>query len=108
MPKVSGNDISIYQGETLPIEVTVYDSSGDPCTNLSIAKFALMHGPTVTTYDCAINGAIVSITLTQAQTLLLSGTYTYEFRAKDTFGEVDSMVIGNLTVKTTAPIKIAI
>lgn len=107
MPVQSGTSINIYQGETLPIEVTVYDSTGQLATNLTVAKFALKQGVAVIISDATIVGAVVSVAMDQATTLLLSGVYQYEFRVKDADGEVDSLVIGKLTV-LAGPISIAL
>lgn len=103
MPRVTGNNIAIYKGETLPIEVTVYDSTGQLATNLAVAKFALRQGAAVTIRDANIQGAVVTIVLNQADSLALSGQYQYEFRVRDADGEVDSLIVGNLSVQQ-API----
>jgi len=98
MPTQSENMIFMYAGETLPIEVEVFGAGGLPLSGISVAKFALKQGATVTTKDATITGSVVSVELTQAETLLMSGAYRYEFRIKDGSGDVDSIVNGSIQV----------
>jgi len=103
MANLSGTTITIFQGETLPIKITVLDSEKNPATNLQLAKFALKQGDVVTIMDCTIEESVVSIKLSAEQTIDLLGSYTYEFRVKSENEDVDSLIIGSLSVKT-API----
>ncbi len=103
MANLSGTTITIFQGKTLPIKITVLDSEKNPATNLQLAKFALKQGDVVTIMDCTIEESVVSIKLSAEQTIDLLGSYTYEFRVKSENEDVDSLIIGSLSVKT-API----
>jgi len=107
MPTQSENMIFMYAGETLPIEVEVFGAGGLPLSGISVAKFALKQGATVTTKDAAITGSVVSVELSQADTILMSGIYQYEFRIKDGSGDVDSIVRGLIQVDS-AIISVAI
>ena len=98
MPRLSGNNIWAYRGETIPIEVTVYDADGNPVTNIDLAKFAYRQGEVKEHKQCTIDGAVVSVLFSESETLSMDGSYTYEIRVK-LGDEVESMVIGRLTIE---------
>jgi len=98
MPVVAGTNIMILSGETLPIEVNVLNSEGEPALNIIAAKFALRNGETMSVRDCAITGSIVSVNFSQQETLLMSGDYEYEFRIRADDNDVDSLIMGRLRV----------
>jgi hypothetical protein len=99
MPTNQGTDISLYKGETLRIEVNVYDSANVPMSNISFAKFAYKKG-TVTVSDATvtIDGETISVEIEEADTLTMSGQYEYEFRIKDDTDDVDTVITGHITV----------
>jgi len=90
--------IVFLAGETIPIEVHVLNAQGEPVTNITVAKFALRKGATVTLQDCVITGSIISVSLPQAETLLMEGDYDFEFRIKTGEGLVDSLISGKLRI----------
>jgi len=99
MPTVTGTNIVLLAGETLPIEVNVLNAQGEPATNIVAAKFALRKGTTVTLSDCVITGSTVSVQFSQGETLLMHGDYDFEFRVRADDNDVDSLIKGHLRVK---------
>jgi len=91
--------IEAYQGETVKIETSVVDTSGN-AANLTgaIAKFALLQpsGDKITK-DCSISENVVQITLSPEETADV-GFYRFEIRIKLN-DEVDSLVIGDMQIR---------
>ena len=50
------------------------------------------------TKDCTINGAVVSVEFSEAETLELYGDYAYEIRVKSEESDVDSVQTGIISV----------
>ena len=89
--------IYAYTGETIKIEVMVYDNGVPADLSGASSKIAIRKvGATVNAVEksCSVDGSIVYATLTATETLV-AGSYKYEVRiSKD--GEPDSLGIGEL------------
>ena len=108
MPRILGNNYIIKPGETLPFEWTVKNSLNQPATNLGVAAFWLIQGTTRTKYAPAINGDVLTQTLSDAITRGMSGIYRYECRVKDLDSDVDHLKEGIIEVETDAVINEAL
>ena len=98
MLEVNGSNISLLARETLPISVTVMADTNTEATDISVAKFKMTDGKTVIAKDCTINGAVVSVEFSEAETLALYGDYDYEIRVKSEESDVDSVQTGIISI----------
>ena len=99
MPGVTGSVIWAFEGETLPIDVTVYDSSGELATDIASASLVTERGLKKTTKVCTVAGAVISVVLTPEETLAMYGKSRFDFRVTDTGGGVKSVLAGIIWIR---------
>lgn len=77
--------INTIQGQTLYIEITIYDSAGAVMTSLNAdGVFAYTNCAVVTEIEGTITSGIFYATMTAVQTAALRGNYSYEVKVKNT------------------------
>jgi hypothetical protein len=103
MPGIYGTYISLARGESLQMSVTVLDEDGAPDTDITAAIFAYRPlGGTTVSASCTVVDNVVSYTIPSATTLLFTvGQYEYEFRIASSLSQVDSLVVGTISVLDT-------
>lgn len=99
MPRVAGELIRIFEGETLPIEVTVLDSDGVPAADIADAFFYLEKRLVSTERACTIAAPLISVVLSAAETFAMRGKYRFAFKATDSSGNSDVVLAGTIWVE---------
>ena len=91
-----GETLHMVLGETKVIELTVVNEDGTP-TDLDGAdvKFAVSGA---VEKDCGISGNKITVMI-EPDDIKNTGTYDYEFRLKDIFNRVDSLIMGKVIVE---------
>ena len=91
-----GETLHMVLGETKVIELTVVNEDGTP-TDLAGAdvKFAVSGA---VEKDCGIEDNKITVMI-EPDDIKNTGTYDYEFRLKDIFNRVDSLIMGKIIVE---------
>lgn len=91
-----GETLHMVLGETKVIELTVVNEDGTP-TDLDGAdvKFAVSGA---VEKDCGISDNKITVII-EPDDIKSTGTYDYEFRLKDIFNRVDSLIMGKIIVE---------
>jgi predicted aconitase len=100
MVTTSGNSITITQGETLDVAITVYTSAGVAAdVTGATAKFLYQQtGYDALTKTCTVASPVITASFTSAETALMLGVYKYEVKAKNVSNEVSVVGSGVITV----------
>jgi hypothetical protein len=96
MPTNREDDVYIKSGETLRIDVTVRDPSGEEMILIGAnAKFGILtNATTVQVSNCTISGSVVTAVMSEAETADLDGNYKYEIVLETADGERKSLAYG--------------
>jgi hypothetical protein len=91
-----GETLHMVLNETKVIELSVFDEDGTPSElDGATVKFAI--GGAVEK-DCGIVGNKITVMI-EPDDIKNTGTYDYEFRLKDIFNRVDSLIMGKIIVE---------
>jgi len=103
MATVSGNDIIVYQGETLDIQFDVVDADG--------VAYDLSGGAAVLTYQRGTGAGVdvvgvidvttVTVLFAHSVTKAMSGTYAFQLMCRNPLGKIVMTREGFLLVKTS-------
>lgn len=105
---LDNQDIPIYAGDSQLLSVAVTDISGNAVDiSACTVKWAAVRGQTQVIYKDTSNGGVTiddathgkySVHLLSSDTTNLIGTYYHESIIIDTFGNVSTVLVGNLKV----------
>jgi len=95
--------INLVQGETKPIEITVYLVDGVTEANLTGGKAifsyqSFLKSEDAIFIDCTIATSLVSCTLTSTQTSILKGEYNCEIKYEDSDGKISVVYMAKMYV----------
>lgn len=93
--------ISIYQGETVNVEIKVVDSAGsDVLLDGAEAVFSFkgIESEEVVSKACTIVNSVIKVKMTSAETSEMIGAYAYEVKLLDNAGDVDMILADRINV----------
>lgn len=93
----NSKNIAMRLGETVKVKFTVVDPDGSP-SDLSgaTAVFAISDG-VLSDKAVSIAGNVCTVTILPSD-IDEVGTYQFEFRVRDSLGQVDSLLVGDIVV----------
>jgi hypothetical protein len=95
-------DLEVYQGDDISVTVTVRNADGTPATltgytaKAQVRKTSADFGPVMAEFTCTIQTNVISLSLSNAQTVLLAGPHYWDVQIKSPGGSVTTLVRGRL------------
>lgn len=99
MPGITGSLIWAFEGETLPIDVTVYNAAGELDEDIASAVLVLERGLSKITKVCEVNNSVVSAVFASEETLVMAGKHRFDFRVTNTAGDGRSVLAGLIWIR---------
>lgn len=95
---VAGPDLSMVEGETQYIELEVVDELGESVILTEATALFAINSRIRITKTCSIDGNFVTAKLEPNDTIGIHGNYKYECRVKLPNSDVDSIILGDVTI----------